>query len=79
MCRTGKISKTGFCDQERSELIQGDREKISAQLVKAILTLSLQHTNVPVNAVALGDYFQEAQSKFLLELARRTGGAFLGR
>jgi hypothetical protein len=75
----GKSAKPSFSGKNEVNSSKGDREKVSAQLVKAILALSLQHTNVPVNAVALGDYFQEAQSKFLLELVRRTGGAFLGR
>lgn len=56
-----------------------DAASISREEMKRVLALVSGHTNVPINVVALGDYFEKEQANFLLELCRTTGGSFLGR
>jgi hypothetical protein len=47
--------------------------------VEAIYKLCDQHKSPPINTVGLGNYFDVDLSKFLLQIAERTGGTFLGR
>ena len=56
-----------------------DAASISREEMKRVIELVKQHPNIPINVVGLGDYFEKEQANFLLELARITGGSFLGR
>ncbi|MCA9260677.1 MAG: hypothetical protein KDA61_15800, partial [Planctomycetales bacterium] len=40
--------------------------------------LANQSPNVPVNVVAVSDYFERNFAKFLLNIANQTGGGFVG-
>jgi hypothetical protein len=44
-----------------------------------IYRLCRQHTDIPINAVGLGDYFRPKFSNFLIKIAQETRGTFLGR
>jgi chromosome segregation ATPase len=44
-----------------------------------IYALCRQHKNVPVNAIGLGNYFDQELSTFLRTVASLTGGTFVGR
>jgi len=56
-----------------------DQNKFNAVAAKQIYTLCQRHANIPVNAIGLGNYFDEELSTFLRNVARITGGTFLGR
>lgn len=62
-----------------SQLTLGERRRISQAQMEEALALSREHQQIPINVVALADYFADWKSKFLLGLANNTGGAFLGR
>ena len=57
----------------------GDSSAISREHMRQAIELVRMHTNIPINVVGLGDYFDRDQAEFLLELKNATGGAFLGR
>jgi hypothetical protein len=56
-----------------------DGNDFNAQVAEQIYALCRQHSDIPVNAIGLGDYFDEALSTFLRTVAHTTGGTFLGR
>lgn len=58
----------------------GRRIRYSKEQMEAVLVLARSHPDVPVNVVAIGNYYEEGElTKFLLKLAEQTGGVFLGR
>jgi hypothetical protein len=61
------------------QLSASERKRIAKTQIKEALALSRRHPDIPINVVALADYFTDWKSEFLLGLARNTGGAFLGR
>ncbi len=65
-----------FTDGQPTEKI-GDRDTSSRAIYK--LLDSNKERGVPINVVAIGQYFDVEFSTFLLELARRTAGSFQGR
>lgn len=78
----GGVKATSRSDQEaEDETLVGKAQRQSAgtRHMEEVLRLVTQYAHIPVNVVALGNYFQKRQSDFLLEIARRTGGAFVGR
>jgi hypothetical protein len=56
-----------------------DPASISRDHMRQAVALAKKHAGIPINVVALGDYFDREQAEFLLELKNTTGGAFLGR
>jgi Mg-chelatase subunit ChlD len=48
-------------------------------LIDAIYELCVSKKEIPINAIGIGDYFRPELSKFLLTLAKNTGGTFIGR
>lgn len=56
-----------------------DRNDFNAEAAEQIYALCRQYSDVPVNAIGLGDYFDEELSTFLRTVAHETGGMFLGR
>jgi len=56
-----------------------NRNDFNADAAEQIYALCREHSDVPVNAIGLGDYFDEALSTFLRTVAHTTGGTFLGR
>lgn len=65
--------------QDETQVGKAQRQSMGSRHMDEVLRLVSQRAHIPVNVVALGSYFQKRQSDFLLELARRTGGAFIGR
>jgi hypothetical protein len=63
----------------RPEFVDKPDRATSKRLMSAILGQYSGKTNVPINVVAIGDYFDRDLADFLLRLSRETGGAFLGR
>jgi len=53
--------------------------QFNAEAAEKIYALCRQHSDVPVNAIGLGNYFDEALSTFLRTVSHTTGGTFLGR
>jgi septal ring factor EnvC (AmiA/AmiB activator) len=51
----------------------------NAEAAQQIYALCRRHSNIPVNAIGLGNYFDEELSTFLRTVAHLTGGTFLGR
>jgi hypothetical protein len=49
------------------------------ELTQKIYDLCGLHPNVPINVIGLGDYFDKELSTFLIRLADKTGGRFIGR
>ena len=49
------------------------------QIAEQIYQLCGEHTDIPINTVGLGDYFDRDMGTFLRNLARLTGGTFRGR
>jgi hypothetical protein len=47
-------------------------------LAQQIYQLCREHPNIPVNAIGLGNYFDQEMSTFLRTVASITGGAFRG-
>jgi hypothetical protein len=62
-----------------SQLNTSERRGIARAQIQEALALSRKHSNIPINVVALSDYFADWKAEFLLGLVRNTGGAFLGR
>lgn len=65
--------------RREAELSSGERRRIARVQVEEALALSRKHAHIPINVVAVGDYFADWKAQFLLGLARNTHGAFLGR
>lgn len=61
------------------ELTASERRQIAKVQIAEALELSRQHEKLPINVVALGDYFVAWKADFLRGLVDNTGGAFLGR
>lgn len=57
----------------------GENVRFDAVMVEQIYKLCESRTDIPINAVGLGDYFSPELSSFLLKLAEITGGTFVGR
>lgn len=55
------------------------RNTFNAEAAQQIYSLCQQHSKIPVNAIGLGNYFDEELSTFLRTVAHLTGGTFLGR
>lgn len=55
------------------------RNAFNAEAAQQIYALCQRHSNIPVNAIGLGNYFDQELSTFLRTVARLTGGTFLGR
>jgi Mg-chelatase subunit ChlD len=55
--------------------------KYDPDMVDDIMDLVQKQKNrgIPINVVGMGNYFDKKFSKFLLDLARNTGGSFIGR
>ncbi len=53
--------------------------RFDAAMVKDIYTLCERNPSVPINTIGLGNYFSPEFSAFMLGLADKTGGTFLGR
>jgi hypothetical protein len=53
--------------------------KFHAQSAEQIYALCRQHEDIPVNAIGLGNYFDQELSTFLRTVASLTGGTFVGR
>ena len=53
--------------------------RFNAQAAAQIYALCRQHANIPVNAVGLGNYFDQDFSTFLRTTAQLPGGTFVGR
>lgn len=70
--------RTGLIVREW-ELTATERRKIAKAQIQEALVLARNHPDIPINVVALADYFADWKADFLLSLARYTGGAFLGR
>lgn len=52
----------------------------SRQMMTDVLALCARHPGVPVNTIAIGDYYKRKEfTEFLMELSERTGGVFLGK
>jgi septal ring factor EnvC (AmiA/AmiB activator) len=49
------------------------------RIAQQIYELCRQHTDIPINTIGLGDYFDANMGTFLRNLARLTGGTFRGR
>jgi polyhydroxyalkanoate synthesis regulator phasin len=71
--------KRGLMAARESELSAAERKRIAKAQIAEALALARKHPDIPINVVALADYFTDWKSEFLLGLARNTGGAFLGR
>ena len=67
---------TGARNEGQGNLIQASASRVEMQRAKV---LASQHPHLPINIVALGDYFEKEQAEFLLNLTLLTGGSFLGR
>lgn len=55
------------------------RNVFNSEAAQQIYALCQRHSNIPVNAIGLGNYFDEELSTFLRTVAHLTGGTFLGR
>jgi len=55
------------------------KNAFNAEAAQKIYALCQEHSNIPVNAIGLGNYFDEELSTFLRTVAHTTGGTFLGR
>jgi len=53
--------------------------RFNAEAAEQIYALCRQHADIPVNAVGLGNYFDQNFSTFLRTIAQLTGGTFVGR
>lgn len=53
--------------------------RFNAEAAEQIYALCRQHADVPVNAIGLGNYFDQNFSTFLRTVAQLTGGTFVGR
>jgi chromosome segregation ATPase len=53
--------------------------RFSPQAAQRIYALCQEHSNIPVNAIGLGNYFDKDLSTFLRTVSQLTGGTFLGR
>lgn len=53
--------------------------RFNSEAAEQIYALCRQHANIPVNAVGLGNYFDQDFSTFLRTTAQLTGGTFVGR
>lgn len=53
--------------------------KFQPAIAQQIYELCKQHQTVPINAIGLGNYFDQELGTFLRTVARLTDGAFLGR
>jgi len=51
----------------------------SSDQIKLINKLCLGRSDMPINVVAVADYFKDDNANFLLDLANMTGGTFIGR
>jgi hypothetical protein len=49
------------------------------QHAERVYSLCRLHGNIPVNAIGLGNYFDQDLSTFLRTISKITGGTFLGR
>jgi hypothetical protein len=65
-----------FSDGAPSNASSGEFDAVMAQEIYALCG---QHADVPVNAIGLGNYFDQNMSTFLRHVARITGGTFRGR
>lgn len=55
-------------------------DRIDPEAVRRIYALCTQNRHIPVNAIGIGDYFEDKElSQFLRRLAQTTSGTFLGR
>lgn len=57
----------------------GTDTAISNAEIQRVQEIVSQHRSIPIDVVALGNYFEKDQAEFLLKLSRMTGGSFLGR
>jgi predicted nucleic acid-binding Zn-ribbon protein len=57
----------------------GKSSAYDLQIGRQIFQECAKHKDIPVNTIGLGDYFKDELSHFLMEVARITGGTFLGR
>ncbi len=53
--------------------------RFNAQAAEQIYALCRQHADIPVNAIGLGNYFDQDFSTFLRTVAQLSGGTFVGR
>ncbi|MCU0872973.1 MAG: hypothetical protein MUE50_11595 [Pirellulaceae bacterium] len=53
--------------------------RFNAEAVEQIYALCRQHADIPVNAIGLGNYFDQNFSTFLRTVAQLSGGTFVGR
>jgi septal ring factor EnvC (AmiA/AmiB activator) len=53
--------------------------QFDAYMAQEIYALCGKHTDIPVNAIGLGNYFDQNMATFLRNVARITGGTFRGR
>lgn len=53
--------------------------RFNAEAAEQIYALCRQHADIPVNAIGLGNYFDQNFSTFLRTVAQLTGGTFVGR
>jgi chromosome segregation ATPase len=56
-----------------------DSSRFNAEAAQEIYALCRQHSQIPINAIGLGNYFDQELSTFLRTLAQLTGGTFVGR
>lgn len=57
-----------------------DSGHTSTAMIKDIHRLCADHVpRVPINTVAIGDYFKKDFAEFMLKISQDTGGAFIGR
>ena len=49
------------------------------EVADKVIAVCQEHPRIPVNVVAMGDYFNKDFSGFLLSLTTPSGGAFVGR
>jgi len=56
-----------------------DNNRFSQGVVDDILELASEYSDIPINAVGLGNYFEPELARFLLKLAEVSNGTFIGR
>ena len=54
-------------------------EELTEKEIPKIFELCKKHPDVTINTVGLGNYFEAKLSSFLINIAKETGGVFIGR
>ena len=54
-------------------------DRMNKEAAERIFALCREHTDIPVNVVAVGNYFDPEVGAFLRTITQLTGGAFVGR